>query len=462
MAQAVLRRGSRVLDLSQHNGSVDFQKVRAAGIDGVIVRAAYIGPGNVQTRDSMFTAQRVKEIRAAGLVMGAYIYSVPIKGGRHGWDDFQFLYKVLHDVSRGLRGGIDMKLVADLEESELDGKGNSRWLLEFDAESRHHGFGTIGYAAISAIPFADKVNVPCWVGNPGAAPGHPNGLPGFASSVAIHQFTFTARVNGVSGDVDESVVVDPSHLILPAGAKPKPGPPAPRPTPKPKAKRTAADVQQAMWIFLHNRGYKVSTDGGGGLAVDNVWGRQSSLAKLECQSRLGYPRALLGSKVDDRFMNALAHPARFLNPLIRPGYCSRAAARKVGHVYFDKLMPFKGGLGKWDGMTASEFIVISNTRVEKMTGVHANVSDPKYGLVRTDAMQATLRADYVNSGYNPAYIAAPVGRSRHQKWGRWVGAEDLSNPSDFDAACRRSSTRPPYRYNYDGSGDIVHISDNAA
>ncbi|QDR80311.1 GH25 family lysozyme [Sporomusa termitida] len=58
------------IDVSYHNGAVDWQAVAAAGIEFAIIRSSY----GLQSKDNMFT-KNVAGAKAAGLKVGAYHYS---------------------------------------------------------------------------------------------------------------------------------------------------------------------------------------------------------------------------------------------------------------------------------------------------------------------------------------------------------------------------------------------------
>ena len=60
------------IDVSVHNGKIDWQKVRAAGIDFAILRAGY---GRLASqRDNRFK-ENYAGAKAAGIPVGAYWYS---------------------------------------------------------------------------------------------------------------------------------------------------------------------------------------------------------------------------------------------------------------------------------------------------------------------------------------------------------------------------------------------------
>ena len=58
------------IDVSRHNGAVDWQAVAAAGMEFAIIRCSY----GLQSRDELF-AQNLAGAKAAGLRVGAYHYS---------------------------------------------------------------------------------------------------------------------------------------------------------------------------------------------------------------------------------------------------------------------------------------------------------------------------------------------------------------------------------------------------
>lgn len=60
----------KVIDISYHNGFVDFNKVKKAGVDGVIIRAGY-GKGNIDKKFSDYMTAAIK----AGLHIGVYYFS---------------------------------------------------------------------------------------------------------------------------------------------------------------------------------------------------------------------------------------------------------------------------------------------------------------------------------------------------------------------------------------------------
>lgn len=64
----------KVIDVSQHNGTIDFERVRKQGINKVIIRIGWIGNKNNHTLDTKFLENYNKAINA-GFQIGIYVYS---------------------------------------------------------------------------------------------------------------------------------------------------------------------------------------------------------------------------------------------------------------------------------------------------------------------------------------------------------------------------------------------------
>ena len=65
----------KIIDVSYHNGTIDFKKVKADGIDGVIIRAGY-GRGNIDKKFEEYIAACNKLQIPVGIYWFSYAYSV--------------------------------------------------------------------------------------------------------------------------------------------------------------------------------------------------------------------------------------------------------------------------------------------------------------------------------------------------------------------------------------------------
>ena len=62
------------IDISEHNGNIDFQKVKNSGVEFVIIRVGWIGNKNNHSLDKKFN-EYYRQAKAARLKIGFYVYS---------------------------------------------------------------------------------------------------------------------------------------------------------------------------------------------------------------------------------------------------------------------------------------------------------------------------------------------------------------------------------------------------
>ena len=74
---------NRIVDVSEHNGNIDWAKVKASGIVGAIIRCGY---GQDQTgQDDKKWLRNVSECERLGIPYGVYLYSyAKTTGAVHG------------------------------------------------------------------------------------------------------------------------------------------------------------------------------------------------------------------------------------------------------------------------------------------------------------------------------------------------------------------------------------------
>ena len=180
-------------DLSQHNGSVDFYKVKNTGYDFVLIREGF---GNEiaypRQKDTFFEAN-YKAAKTAGLRVGVYhyLYATTVNASK--------------DEARGflnnLKGkSFDMPIALDIEERSQYNLPNSAVeaiVKAFMDMCEKAGYYCILYSYESFLSakmsYAFRNQYDIWCANISKTPGIKYG---------IHQYTFTGRINGVNGNVD--------------------------------------------------------------------------------------------------------------------------------------------------------------------------------------------------------------------------------------------------------------------
>ena len=180
-------------DLSVHNGSVNMTSVKAAGNTFVMLREGY---GDVLSypnqKDSTFE-KNYTNAKAAGLWVGVYhyMYATSVAGAKREAEGFL----------ANLKGKtFEMPVCLDIEEQRQYNLSNSTVEAMIKAfidvlEKAGYFVSLYSYESFltskTSASFRAKYDV--WCANISKTP---------SITYGIHQYTFSARVNGVSGNVD--------------------------------------------------------------------------------------------------------------------------------------------------------------------------------------------------------------------------------------------------------------------
>lgn len=180
----------RGIDISAHNGEVDFTRVAGAGVEFVLIKATE----GCDFKDRAF-ADNLKRARAAGLLAGAYHFFRFDRGG------YEQALNLLHSV-RGRT--LDLPLVIDVEEW-----ANPRFTTTADILTRlqtmvntleSHGYDVMLYSnkdGFDRFLGSRFAHYPLWICS---FTGRPD-----TARLRLWQYTHTGRVDGVAGNVDINV-----------------------------------------------------------------------------------------------------------------------------------------------------------------------------------------------------------------------------------------------------------------
>lgn len=190
------------IDVSVHNGKIDFQKVKAAGIDFVIIRAGY-GKSIIQ-KDKNFE-QNYKAAKAAGLLVGAYWYSYALSVAEAAQEALTFL-----EAIKGKQ--FEMPVYYDVEEKNQFGKGAafcSEIVKVFCNALEKAGYFVGLYTSRYAIQnyFHDTVakRYALWL-------AEWSSKLNYTGTVGVWQNSSAGKVNGITGNVDTDI----SYIDYPA------------------------------------------------------------------------------------------------------------------------------------------------------------------------------------------------------------------------------------------------------
>lgn len=196
------------LDLSIYQRGADFAKIKAAGADFVILRAAYRGYGSAGNlvKDTCFE-QFAKSAIEQGLDVGAYIYSQAITKAE-ARQEADYILNIVKDYN------ITMPIVLDYEYAGNYGRLYNANLTKskktaicnaFCEQVENNGYTAMVYANQSMLTNDlndDNIakNYDIWLANYSTSPKYSGKL--YDCDYTVWQYTSTGKSDGVSGNVD--------------------------------------------------------------------------------------------------------------------------------------------------------------------------------------------------------------------------------------------------------------------
>lgn len=198
------------IDVSMHQGTIDFKKVKAAGYRFVWIKATE-GEGFTDPR----FLDNVKAARAAGLTVGAYHFLRP-RPGRNGAAEADDFAKQLKTA--GLGKG-DLLPIADVEYTELSPSATVAYTRDFlDAVQTRTGVMPLLYTYPGFLANWQGVGpTRLWIADYGPNNGQMGGrkprLPIPFKTWVAWQYTSQGRVPGVIGNCDVNDCPDLRKVI---------------------------------------------------------------------------------------------------------------------------------------------------------------------------------------------------------------------------------------------------------
>lgn len=179
-----------LIDVSNAQGSIDWVKVRRAGVQGAWLKATE----GVTFNDAFHTTNR-REANKAGVRVGSYHFARPELNSAVAEADH--LCRII-----GKLGRRDLKPVLDME-----GKGDEAWAHTFCRRVQFHlGVWPIFYtysAWLHEHHFKKPAGNGLWIANYDGVLRPPLPVAPWKKYVA-HQYTSSGRVDGIRGKVDRS------------------------------------------------------------------------------------------------------------------------------------------------------------------------------------------------------------------------------------------------------------------
>ena len=187
------------IDVSEHQEAIDWQQVKASGIEFVMIRVGWRGYTQGELFADTLAQTHYTGAKAAGLKVGAYIFSQAtsteegIEEANYlleqtkDWDiDMYLALNWEHVGEENRTAAVDARCLTDITKAfcQTVAKANKRPMVYFDA-----------YLASSRLFIDELTDYPFWLAQYAAEME-------FTHPVKMWQYTCTGRVDGIDEDVD--------------------------------------------------------------------------------------------------------------------------------------------------------------------------------------------------------------------------------------------------------------------
>lgn len=192
--------GCNCIDVSEHNGSIDWIAVKNDGVDYALIRCGF--GRNIESQDDKYFHINMEGALNAGIKVGVYFYSYADSGDASA-EEAEHCLRLIS----GYKDKLSLPVFYDLEEDKCKANVYAIYTM-FAGILNEAGYNVGCYASqywydtvLKPVPI-DYTWVAKWAGS----------QPEW--SINIWQFTGSGYCSGVSGNVDCDVVIDPNMTAL--------------------------------------------------------------------------------------------------------------------------------------------------------------------------------------------------------------------------------------------------------
>lgn len=191
------------IDISSHQGVIDWETVHAAGVDFALIRAAYRGYGSGELMEDERFHENVQGALAAGVDVGVYCFSqaVTIEEAREEAEltlsmlkDYEITYPVVFDwefvsANEARTGNISVKALTDCTVAFCEAVQEAGY-IPMVYQNKHTSLFKLDLSRVAEFDF--------WL-------AEYNETPGYHYNYDIWQYTDRGTLPGITGEVDLNI-----------------------------------------------------------------------------------------------------------------------------------------------------------------------------------------------------------------------------------------------------------------
>ena len=190
------------VDVSAHQGDIDWAAVKKSGIEFAIIRLGYRGYGSGKLVEDEYAKKNLKEAREAGLKIGAYFFSQALDI-KETDEEIQFMLNMLADVDLDMPLVLDWEIPAeDARTKNMDARTLTDIQLHFCGQMKKMGYQPMVYfnwhQSENLYYLSELEDYPFWLALYQDRMTYP-------WKVEMWQWTSSGKVPGIQGNVDINV-----------------------------------------------------------------------------------------------------------------------------------------------------------------------------------------------------------------------------------------------------------------
>ncbi|MDO5545892.1 MAG: glycoside hydrolase family 25 protein [Eubacteriales bacterium] len=190
------------IDVSAHQGDIDWAAVKNSGIEFAIIRLGYRGYGSGKLVEDDYARKNLKEAKEAGLKIGAYFFSQALDI-KEVDEEIQFILNMLADATLDMPIVLDWEIPAeDARTKNMDARTLTDIQLHFCGQMKKMGFQPMIYfnwhQSENLYYLSELEDYPFWLALYQDRMTYP-------WKVEMWQWTSSGKVPGINGNVDINV-----------------------------------------------------------------------------------------------------------------------------------------------------------------------------------------------------------------------------------------------------------------
>lgn len=194
-----------IIDVSSHNGEIDWNKVKESGVDGAMIRLGYRGYGDATILEDDYFQQNIAGAKDAGLKVGVYFFSQATTADE-AIEEAEFVMDKIWGRGVTLPVAFDMEPFMGNERFlNHDVKAKTEMADAYLSVIHKFGYEPILYGnptwLTNDVDISKLTQYPIWL-------AHYTFSTEWPYDFRMWQFTSQGRVKGIRGDVDLNLLFD--------------------------------------------------------------------------------------------------------------------------------------------------------------------------------------------------------------------------------------------------------------